>query len=111
MHTLLYSQQPHLPSSFESLRRLAKIGLSLQICGRGTCFTFPEETGRYPQGKTSPSCDTKQTACPARHPLVMAVMSPCPPGCPLGCPMFLCGWALLGIGRPSCLARCRITRK
>ena len=38
--------------------------LSRQICGRGFSLMFPEVTGRYPQGKTSPVWETKQTAWP-----------------------------------------------
>ena len=80
MHTRLYSHNPHFPSSRESSRKSANTIESRQIYGNGVCVTFPDVTGRYPHGKTSPVCDTKQTACPARQPLVIADMSACPAG-------------------------------
>ncbi len=88
MQTLRNSQQPHLPSSLLVSRRSAKTAALFQMSANGCLRRSPAIAGRYPQGKTSPSKERKQTPVPARQPLVMAFMAfGSPPGWPCGCGM------------------------
>src|SRR5271167_4885010 len=84
MQTWRNSQHPHLPLRLPSSRNASKTAELFQISAKLCLRRSPASAGRYPQGKTSPSCERKQTPVPARQPLVMAFMSPGWP--PLGDP-------------------------
>src|SRR4051794_27309566 len=87
MHTFLNSQHPHLPVSRSFCRKLPKTSEFFQISANCCVRRSPAFAGRYPQGKTSPSCEMKQTPVPARQPFVTAFIAPGSDGCPpVGCP-------------------------